>query len=290
MRKKLILSSLIALASLGLSACSQTTHTPPAASQAAIARGQIIDLHSGETLTDRQLLVKLAGAQRLIVGEKHDNAEHHQIELWLMQNLARERPQGSVLLEMLTAGQQPRVTRVKSWLKEDPLVRDGRIQELLSWQKGWPWVMYGGVVTEALSAPYPLLNANINRDEIMRLYKEPRFPEGKLSTAPAVQAALKETIIAMHEGNIEGQQLTAMLAIQQQRDRYMAQQLLNAPAPALLIAGGYHASKSFGVPLHMEDLSPSSRPVVLMLAEKGMNVTEAQADYVWFVTPVAAKR
>ncbi|MFB5745113.1 ChaN family lipoprotein [Cedecea sp. S5-13] len=290
MRKKLILASLIALASLGLSACSQTTHTPPAASQAAIARGQIIDLHSGETLTDRQLLVKLAGAQRLIVGEKHDNAEHHQIELWLMQNLARKRPQGSVLLEMLTAGQQPRVTRVKSWLKEDPLVRDGRIQELLSWQKGWPWEMYGGVVTEALRAPYPLLNANINRDEIMHLYKEPRFPEGKLSTAPAVQAALKETIIAMHEGNIEGQQLTSMLAIQQQRDRYMAQQLLNAPAPALLIAGGYHASKSFGVPLHMEDLSPSSRPVVLMLAEKGMNVTEAQADYVWFVAPAAAKR
>lgn len=290
MRKKLILASLIALASLGLSACSQTTHTPPAASQAAIARGQIIDLHSGETLTDRQLLVKLAGAQRLIVGEKHDNAEHHQIELWLLQNLAQERPQGSLLLEMLTADQQPRVTKVKSWLKEDPLVRDGRIQELLNWQKGWPWEMYGGVVTEALRAPYPLINANINRDEIMRLYKEPRFPEGKLSTAPAVQAALKETIIAMHEGNIEGHQLTAMLAIQQQRDRYMAQQLLHAPAPALLIAGGYHASKSFGVPLHMEDLSPSSRPVVLMLAEKGMNVTEAQADYVWFVTPAAAKR
>ncbi|HEY3985637.1 ChaN family lipoprotein [Cedecea sp.] len=290
MRKKLILASLTALASLGLSACSQTTHTPPAASQVAMTRGQIIDLHSGEMLTDRQLLVKLAGAQRLIVGEKHDNAEHHQIELWLMQNLQRERPQGSVLLEMLTAGQQPRVTRVKSWLKEDPLVRDSHIQELLSWQKGWPWEMYGGVVTEALRAPYPLLNANINRDEIMRLYKEPHFPEGKLSTAPAVQAALTETIIAMHEGNIEGQQLTAMLAIQQQRDRYMAQQLLNAPAPALLIAGGYHASKSFGVPLHMEDLSPSSRPVVLMLAEKGMNVTEAQADYVWFVAPAAAKR
>ncbi|SQC93490.1 Uncharacterised protein [Cedecea neteri] len=73
MRKKLILASLIALASLGLSACSQTTHTPPAASQVAMTRGQIIDLQSGETLTDRQLLVKLAGAQRLIVGEKHDN-------------------------------------------------------------------------------------------------------------------------------------------------------------------------------------------------------------------------
>ncbi|WP_336818739.1 ChaN family lipoprotein [Cedecea sp. MMO-103] len=290
MHKKLILTSLIALASLGLSACSQTSPSPQAASHVAVTHGQIIDLQSGKTLTERQLLAKLASAQRLIVGEKHDNAEHHQIELWLLQNLPKERPQGSVLLEMLTASQQPRVTQVKAWLKEEPQVRDSRIQELLHWQKGWPWEMYGGVVTEALRAPSPLLNANINRDEIMRLYKDPRFPEGKKSTAPAVQAALKETIIAMHGGSIEGQQLTSMLAIQQQRDRYMAQQLLSAPTPALLIAGGYHASRSIGVPLHMEDLSPASKPVVLMLAEKGMNITADQADYVWFVAPAPAKR
>lgn len=287
MRKKIILTSLIALASLGLSACSQTSHTPPVASQAAIAHAQIMDLHRGETLTASQLLVRLACAERLIVGEKHDNAQHHQIELWLMQNLPRQRPQGSVLLEMLTANQQPDVNEVKDGLKAEPLVQNSRIQERLHWQKGWPWEMYGGIVTEALRAPYPLLNANINRDEIMRLYKAPRFPQGKNSTAPAVQAALKETIIAMHGGNIDDQQLTSMLAIQQQRDRYMAQQLLTATPPALLIAGGYHASKSIGVPLHMNDLSPLSQPVVLMLAEKGMKITAAQADYVWLVPPAS---
>ncbi len=292
MHKKLILSSLIALASLGLSACSQTTPPQPKASalKAAVVEGQILDLHSGKTLTESQLLTQLAAAPRLIVGEKHDNAEHHEIELWLIQNLVRQRPQGSVLLEMLTSGQQPRVDQVKNWLKDDPVVRDGRIQELLNWQKGWPWEMYGGVVTEALRAPYPLLNANIDRSRVMELYKKPEFPEGKKSTAPAVQEALRATIVAMHEGNIEGQQLKSMLSIQQQRDRYMAQQLLNAPAPAVLIAGGYHASKSIGVPLHMEDLAPASRPVVLILAEKGMKITADQADYVWFVKPTAAKR
>ncbi len=41
-----------------------------------------------------------------------------------------------------------------------------------------------------------------------------------------------------------------MLAIQQQRDRRMAERLLAAPTPALLIAGGYHAAKSV-VPLHV---------------------------------------
>ncbi|HHU2650276.1 TPA: ChaN family lipoprotein, partial [Escherichia coli] len=31
-------------------------------------------------------------------------------------------------------------------------------------------------------------------------------------------------------------------------------------------------------------------PVVLMLAEKGMNITVDHADYVWFVAPDTTKR
>ncbi len=250
MRKKIILTSLIALASLSLSSCSQpaSINQNKPLQTARVSDGQIVDLKSDKTITKQELLAELAVARQLIIGEKHDNAGHHQIELWLIQNLPTRRPQGSVLLEMLTADQQPRVNQVKRWLKDDPVVRDGRIQELLNWQKGWPWEMYGDIVMQALRAPYPLLNANIDRDRVMALYKKNEFPEGKKSTAPAVQEALRETIIAMHEGNIEGQQLASMLSVQQQRDRYMARQLLDAPAPSLLIAGGYHASKSIGVP------------------------------------------
>lgn len=231
MRKKIILTSLIALASLSLSSCSQpaSINQNKPLQTACVSDGQIVDLKSNKTITKQELLAELAVARQLIIGEKHDNAGHHQIELWLIQNLPTRRPQGSVLLEMLTADQQPRVNQVKRWLKDDPVVRDGRIQELLNWQKGWPWEMYGDIVMQALRAPYPLLNANIDRDRVMALYKKNEFPEGKKSTAPAVQEALRETIIAMHEGNIEGQQLASMLSVQQQRDRYMARQLLDAP-------------------------------------------------------------
>ncbi|MCV4607987.1 ChaN family lipoprotein, partial [Escherichia coli] len=81
--------------------------------------GQIYDLHSGKIISSSELLADLATAQHLIIGEKHDNAEHHQIELWLIQNLLIQRPQGSVLLEMLTSEQQPRVNQVKCWLKDN---------------------------------------------------------------------------------------------------------------------------------------------------------------------------
>ncbi|STG78146.1 putative inner membrane lipoprotein [Escherichia coli] len=88
-----------------------------------------------------------------------------------------------------------------------------------------------------------------------------------------VQEALRETIISMHEGNLESQQLTSMLSIQQQRDRYMARQLLSAPVPSLLIAGGYHAVKKHGRTVTHGRSCHRTHPVVLMLAEKGMNIT-----------------
>lgn len=99
-----------------------------------------------------------------------------------------------------------------------------------------------------------------------------------------VQKALEETIRTSHGGKIEPQQLHAMLAIQQQRDRRMAERLLAAPTPALLIAGGYHAAKSVGVPLHVQDLQPAALPTVLMLAEPGVQVDKQVADYLW-ITP-----
>ena len=97
-----------------------------------------------------------------------------------------------------------------------------------------------------------------------------------------MRKALEETIRTSHGGQIEADQLQAMLAIQQQRDRRMAERLLAAPTPALLIAGGYHAAKS--VPLHVRDLQPAAAPTVLMLAEPGVQVDANTADYLW-ITP-----
>ncbi len=273
---------LILLAALALGACSQTPVKTPASDVASL--GRITDLHSGATLTPEQLLTRLAQQPRVILGEKHDNPYHHQIEQWLVQQLPQRRPQGSVLMEMINPNQQAQVDKVKQWLQSDPTVRDGRVAELIAWQPGWKWELYGGVTMAAMRAPYPLWSANLDRSEITAFYQQPQFPAGKLSAQPAVRKALEETIRTSHGGKIEADQLHAMLAIQQQRDRRMAERLLAAPTPALLIAGGYHAAKSVGVPLHVRDLQPAAAPTVLMLAEPGVQVDANTADYLW-ITP-----
>lgn len=281
------MKKLLLLATLALTACSTAPHNT--AVPATAPSGQIQDLRTGKTLTPDQLLRQLAAAPGVIVGEKHDNPAHHQIENWLVQRLPEFRPQGSVLMEMLTPDQQPKVDQVKAWLQTGAQARPARVAELINWQKSWDWTMYGDVVMTAMKAPYPLLSANLDRSEIMAFYEKPVFPAGVHAADPRVRDAIGDTIRTSHQQNIDAKQLHAMLAIQQQRDRRMAERLLAAPKPALLIAGGYHAGKSIGVPVHIQDLDPQASVTVLVLAEKGIVNDQSQADFVWTTAAVAAK-
>ena len=262
-----------------LSACGIGQHTQTIH---AVPQDNIVDLHSGQKLTPQQLLAKLRDRPRVIVGEKHDNLQHHQIEQWLVESLPRQRTQGSVLMEMITPSQQDKVNAVKDQLKQGKTLTGQQITEQTAWQKGWTWELYSGVTTAALAGSYPLLSANLDRSEIKKFYEHPLAVTGALSTQPSVREAIAKTIEESHSGKLEPKQAKAMLAIQQQRDRRMAESLLAAPTPALLIVGGYHANRALGVPLHVEDIAPMTELTVVMLAEEGVKVDKSNAGFVWY--------
>jgi len=227
--------------------------------------GLIVDLRSDAVLTPAQLVAELQAQDRLLVGERHDNPDHHALQLWLLRALAEERPQGSLLLEMLDPQQQALVDAVRREVREGRAPAD--LPEALGWQGGWDWAQYGALVSHALAQPYPLLHANLGRDEIMSIYRAAPSLQGRKSAAAAVSEALLAQIEVSHCGMLPASQLPAMLAVQQQRDRRMAERTLAAAEPAML--------------LHIEDLSGKS-VAVLMLAEVGETVSAAQADYVWY--------
>lgn len=274
MKKIGLLAAAFLLSACGMGQHTQTIHTVP--------QDNIVDLHSGQKLTPQQLLAKLRDRPRVIVGEKHDNLQHHQIEQWLVESLPRQRTQGSVLMEMITPSQQDKVNAVKDQLKQGKTLTGQQITEQTAWQKGWKWELYSGVTTAALAGSYPLLSANLDRSEIKKFYEHPLAVTGALSTQPSVREAIAKTIEESHGGKLEPKQAEAMLAIQQQRDRRMAESLLAAPMPALLIVGGYHANRALGVPLHVEDIAPMTELTVVMLAEEGVKVDKSNADFVWY--------
>jgi len=261
---------ILMLALLLLSACQHVSTPPPVV-------GEIRDLRSGQTLTAEELIERLEKSSRLIVGEQHDNRDHHELQLWLLQSLGQRRPQGSLLLEMLTPDQQPRVDDVRR-TSTPPADLPGA----LAWQSGWDWNLYGPIVRFALSQPYPLLAANLDTLEVRAVYANPPTLSGSRSNAASVKDELLKQVSDSHCGLLPTSQMPAMLAVQQQRDRRMAERLLAAPTPSLLFAGAYHARKDVGAPIHVLDLGEPQAPAVLMLAEQGSEVTPAMADYVWY--------
>lgn len=250
--------------------------------------GLIRDLRSGATLTPAQLLEQLADAPRVLIGEQHDNADQHALQLWLLKALQQRREPGSLLLEMLNPEQQSKVaaTQAASRARQMPVA----LPAALAWQASWDWALYGPIIRYALLQPAPLLAANLDRDEIMTLYRtQPRLPAGQ-ATQASVQAALLAQIETAHCGLLPTAQLPAMLAVQQQRDRRMAERLLAAPTPAVLLAGAFHVRRDLGVPLHLQDLTPQvSGERVLMLAEVGQRVSAASADFVWYTPAMPAQ-
>ncbi|WP_338805043.1 ChaN family lipoprotein [Xenorhabdus griffiniae] len=249
--------------------------------------GAVLDMKTGKAITPDQLLEQLASYPRVIVGEKHDNPYHHQIELWLVQQLGQKRPQGSVLLEMINPNQQEKVNKVKSWLQGNPIVREERVQNLLAWQQGWPWKWYGDLVMELMRAPYPLLAANLDRSEIEQAYKNHNAEDKNSLVSDEVKKLIEATIKNSHSGNIEPQLLSGMTKIQQMRDQRMAEQLMKAPSPALLVAGGYHAVKAMGVPQHVKKIAPNEKIAVFVIAEEGVSLDSEYADFVWFTPKIS---
>ena len=250
--------------------------------------GLIRDLRSGATLTPAQLVEQLADAPRVLIGEQHDNADQHALQLWLLKALQQQRESGSLLLEMLNPDQQAKVAATQTASRARKMPVD--LPAALAWQAGWDWALYGPIIRYGLLQPAPLLAANLDRDEIMTIYRtQPRLPAGQ-ATQDSVQAALLAQIEASHCGLLPAAQLPAMLAVQQQRDRRMAERLLAAPTPAVLLAGAFHVRRDLGVPLHLQDLAaPGGTERVLILAEVGQTVSAERADFVWYTPAMPAQ-
>ena len=273
---------LLPLVMILLTACHSQPHLPTWQSPEGREHpdlGRIVDLRSGEQISPKRLIDELVKVDQVLVGERHDNPDHHALQLWLLQALAQRRSQGSLLLEMLNPDQQDNVAQVQALVERGQWPAD--LASALDWQKGWEWGLYAPLVKHALAQPYPLMSANLDRAEIIRVYR--RKPT--LTGAPAdkeVQRTLLAQIRISHCGMLPETQLPAMLAVQQQRDQRMADQLVAAPKPAMLLTGAFHARRDLGVPLHLTSQDGKATGRVLILAEVEDMVRADQADFVWF--------
>lgn len=264
--------------------------------------GRIWDVAGRRFIDQPALLERLARARFVILGEKHDNPEHHRLQALIVRALAAAPRRPVVGFEMLTLDQAPALARHLARAPRDA----AGIGDAVEWEKtGWPdWKLYQPIAEAALAEGLPIVATNLPRRtlEAMRAQglealepvlvrrvglDQPLDPE----TREAMAADIRES----HCGYAPEAALDRMIAVQRARDAHMADRLAAAAdgRGGVLIAGAGHARKDWAVPAFLARLVPGAgvASVAFLEVDDDRPAPETYAarfqnrlpyDYVWF--------
>ena len=268
--------------------------------------GRIWDTRERRFATREELGKRAAEARFVLVGETHDNADHHLLQAAVIDMVTGAARKPAVVFEMIAPDQKEAVDRQRQTAPGDV---DG-VGATLEWDKsGWPpWAIYRPIFASVVAAGLPIVGAALPRAQTMELALGKRqLPAELVATYKLgeplpgdLQAALVAELTASHCGHMSEAMLAPMSGIQRARDALMADGLATGATAdgAILIAGGGHVRSDRGVPFY---LRLAGHPADKILAIGFIQVTaEAKSpadyaryyqdtlpfDYVWF-TPVA---
>ena len=177
---------------------------------------------AGQFTSVDDLVARARTADAVLLGETHDNADHHALQAWMLGRLLEGSRRPLVAFEMIDAGQEDSLRR---HLQANPGDAAG-LGAALDWGKsGWPdWALYRPIAAAALAAGAPLAPANLTRDQVRAIAKGE--PAASLPPLPAEQIALMEGEIRNgHCGMLPDKAVAGMVRVQRSRDAVMAQAL-----------------------------------------------------------------
>lgn len=225
----------------------------------------------------------------VVLGEIHDNAEHHLNQARAVAALAPE----ALVFEMLTPEQAARATPA---VRSDPAA----LEAALGWNaSGWPdFAIYWPVFAAAPDAA--IIGAAVPREEARRAFESPlaevfgpEAPRFGLDRAlsPEDQAAREAEQQAAHCDALPEAMLPGMVAAQRLRDGALAAAALAALAdtggPVAVITGSGHARTDIGVPALLRLAAPEVAVVSLGQVERP--ATAPQPFDLWIASDPAPR-
>lgn len=289
---------ILTLACLGSTACAtqtswQTTWHSPLYQDHELA-GKIWLAEQGRFISRDELLTRLQQSSVLLLGEKHDNPDHHRLRLELMHDLLLPGGRSLLVLEMMQRAQQEQIDALA--VNDSSQIADNQtLAANLAWDSdGWPWQFYGPVVTLALERGATLRAGNINSSDVMQIYRDDTPNPTQMLDAGQL-AQLQRDIDSSHCGMLPASQFPAMVRVQQARDQQMANALVSANDDfdrRILLAGNYHVRHDLGVPNYLDEdtqehlLSVAFLEVDPELNDPGSHMQPGAYDIVWFTPAI----
>lgn len=255
--------------------------------------GTLYQVSSAQQISASAVLASLPAGSWLLLGEQHDHPDHHQLQLWVLQQLAAAQRLGAVAMEMLNTEQQ---TALDAQLTRGAQSTTSELQ----WpERAWPFEHYQAQVRFALDHAARVVAADFSDSEKTAL----RQNTGSVTEYSAEHTGyLAELIVKSHCGMFTAERAKPAARMQIARDRQMAKQMLantQNDKVNVLIAGAQHVRKDLGVPLWLEG-QPVLSILLISVAEsttpqdylpKALTAdspASAVADLIWFVPAIPA--
>lgn len=267
----------IVVASLQLAACTSNAVWITSKGSDHELVGRIWDVRAERFVTESDLSDDAAMAKFVLLGEKHDNPDHHLLQSKVLAALVERGRRPVVAYEMLTTDQVPALI---AHLEEHPRDASG-LGDAVGWEKsGWPaWKHYQPIADVALKAGLPLTAVSPSR-EISGIIRSEGLKgldaEVVVRTAldrpldPEIQNAMEEEVREAHCGYLPERAVPSVVRMQRVRDAIMADNWASASLQAnggVLIAGAGHVRNDRGVPTVMTRLRPEAQLVSITFLE-----------------------
>ena len=257
---------------------------------------------------DRDVLVEdLVRSAFILLGEKHDNPDHHVLQARLIESLTDEGRRPAVVWEMIIEDKQGVLDRFRQVYSRD----SAALGRALDWDvSGWPdWSMYQPIADAAMADHLPMYGAGLPKSIVHALAKSrPSFEFAKRRRILGLHVRMPvdlraRSIEQLFQGHCELMPRTALgplFNVQRARDAVFAKHMLTNGARngAILIAGNGHVRHDLGVPLFLHRYQPDVRVTTVAFVEVLDEVLDPAEyseqfsnlvlpfDYVWF-TPRA---
>jgi uncharacterized iron-regulated protein len=270
-------------------------------------QGKIWSYQDQRFITPKALAKAMAKADFALLGETHDNADHHRLQGWVVSAIAARGRRPAVVWEMFDTDQSDALANYQATA---PKNADG-LGVAVKWAKtGWPkWPLYQPIAEAALAANLTMFAGDPPVKLVRAVGKKGYsiLPAGQVPAllldqplGGGLKQALQQQIVTSHCNLIPPEATGPMYNGQRLRDAYMASSMTEhgKSGGAILIAGTGHVRTDRAVPWYLRRHNPSASIASLMFVGVTAEDKDPQtlvpmgpdgkpaADYAWFTPKV----
>lgn len=273
--------------------------------------GAIVQSAGSPRLSPRQLIQALLQTDVILLGEKHDNPDHHALQRWVLRQVIQAGRRPGVVFEMMTDDQQFVIERYEGQQPEDATL----LGKALAWESsGWSaWTQYQPLADLAVRHGLPIIAGNLDQELTKNIQRfgflaipGTRREQLGLNTPMTEDrfTTMQQDMQPTHCQKLPALQLLRMVLVQHARDAVMAEHLTRTFSRpdtdgAVLIAGSWHTRTDYGVPAHVQRMTSDATVHSLAFIEvedhildvagyaQGFGRETMPFDFIWFTPRVS---